>query len=232
MQQNSDFLQLNIDVITENISKVCSVHDVVLVGVTKTVSPEIVNESIARGISVIGENRVQEYLSKIDDYRLVNEDGINICAVHFIGKLQVNKVKYIIDRVSMIESVDSVKLAVEIDKRAGQKGLVMDILLEVNIGEEESKSGFFKEQLASAINQISQLKNVRIQGLMAIVPIVDSERYFKDMQIVFEEMKKEYYNNSKVQFEYLSMGMSSDYYIAIKYGANIVRIGTALYGKR
>lgn len=229
----TNVLKDNLSQITRNIKNVCdnldiSHEDIMIVGVTKTVPPCIVNQSIECGIKVIGENRVQEYLSKVDDYNLKE------CTVHFIGKLQQNKVKYIIDKVSMIESVDSLKLAIEIDKRVRlyNPSMVMDILIEVNIGSEETKAGVSPNELFDVIDDIKSLRGVRIKGLMSIVPASESKEYFEKMGQLFHRAKIKYCNDDMVDMIYLSMGMSKDYDIAIKYGANIVRIGTALYGKR
>lgn len=193
-----------------------------IMAVTKTVPFEIVNTVIEDGISLLGENRVQEFLSKRDFYNKKAE-------VHFIGKLQTNKVKYIISDVTMIESVDNLKLAAEIDKQASRVGRVMDILLEVNIGNEESKSGINVSDVKELASEISHLKNVRIQGLMSIPPIGADESLYEKLYELFNEMK---HNDDGYEMKYLSVGMSNDYPTAVKHGANIVRIGTGLFGNR
>ncbi len=226
-------LQQNYDVLMDNVKSACEqasrdYNDISVVAVTKTVPYEVVNQSFDMGVNIIGENRVQEFLSKYQRYNLDHPNGrIN---VHFIGKLQINKVKYIIDKVDMIESVDSVKLAIIIDRYADSVNRIIDILIEVNIGREETKSGVLVEDLDNVINAIRELEFVRIRGLMAIVPIEDGEIYLKKMQELFLDCKDRF--DGSVDFKYLSMGMSNDYRLAIKYGANIIRIGTALYGKR
>ncbi len=201
-------------------------EDIILLGATKTVPAEAVNYAISKGIRFIGENKVQELLDKWP--KLQGEVGR-----HFIGHLQTNKVKYIIDKVEMIESVDSVKLAQEINKRAAAIGKTMDILLEVNIGAEESKSGFSPNELKEAVRAVSKFENVRIKGLMTIPPIAEGEelkKYFIKMQELFVDIRAE--NIDNVYMDYLSMGMSSDFVEAILCGANIVRVGTSLFGAR
>ena len=195
-----------------------------IMAVTKTVSPERVNYAIGLGIDLLGENRVQEYMDKRESY--------SPAEVHFIGSLQTNKVKYIIDKVSMIHSVDNVKLAAEIDRRAEQHGLVMDILTEINIGEEESKSGISVQSATEFCGEISELKNVRLRGLMCIPPPGCEESVFASMQELFEKIRSNYRNIDNIKFDTLSMGMSGDYTAASKHGATIVRIGSALFGHR
>lgn len=199
-----------------------------IMGVTKTVSPELINHSVGLGVKLLGENRVQEFMDKRDSYDKSAE-------VHFIGRLQTNKVKYIIDKVSMIHSVDSIRLASEISKRAEGCGRIMDILVEINIGGEESKSGISPEQLESFIGETAELGGIRIRGLMTIPPVdIDgsSERYFAEMQELFSGIKAKTSGDSRFLFDTLSMGMSGDFETAIKYGSNIVRIGSLLYGYR
>ena len=197
--------------------------EVRLMAVTKTVTFERVNAAIDDGVTLLGENRVQEYLEKKDFYRPGAE-------VHFIGRLQSNKVKYIINSVSLIHSVDSLKLAAEIDRLAKKNGRCMDILIEVNIGDEESKSGVSENQVRGLISEASKLENINIKGLMTIPPVGESERSFERMQRLFSDLKTEKPDN--VSMDILSMGMSSDYACAVKYGSNIVRIGSGIFGAR
>lgn len=194
-----------------------------IMAVTKTVPYERVNYVINEGITLLGENRVQEYLSKKDFYDKSAE-------VNFIGHLQSNKIKYIIDSVTMIHSVDSIRLAAEINKQAERYEKFMDVLIEVNIGREESKSGIFPEQLEELIYEVAHLKNIRIRGLMTIPPIFQSEESFEKMQTLFNDLQAKRIENT--QIDTLSMGMSSDYALAVKYGSNIVRIGSGLFGTR
>ncbi len=194
-----------------------------IMAVTKTVPPEKINAAVAEGITLLGENRVQEYLSKRAEYRSSAE-------VQFIGHLQTNKVKQIIDKVSLIQSVDSIKLAREIDRLAEKHGRVMDILLEVNIGGEESKSGVAESGLMELAEQAAELKNLRIRGLMAIPPIGAEEALYEEMRKLYEQLKEKALPNA--QIDTLSMGMSGDYETAVKYGSNLIRIGTGLFGAR
>lgn len=190
--------------------------------VTKTVPTEIINKVIECGAGLIGENRVQEYLEKKEAYLPAE--------VHFIGHLQSNKIKYIINSVKCIQSVNSVELAKEINKYAEKNGVVMDILAEVNIGEEESKSGVAPDKLEELILSLSELSSIRVKGLMTIPPKNNSEAYFEKMQILFNDMQSK--STKNVSMDILSMGMSADYVEAIKYGSNIVRIGSGIFGSR
>lgn len=194
-----------------------------LMAVTKTVPYQRVNFAVGEGVTLLGENRVQEYLEKKDFYDKSAE-------VHFIGHLQSNKVKYIIDSVTMIHSVDSIKLASEIDRQAAKAGIVMNVLLEVNIGGEDTKSGVSPEGLRELIYETGELKNIRVKGLMTIPPPGESERSFYKMSGLFSDLRSERFENADM--EILSMGMSADYALAVKYGSNIVRIGSGIFGAR
>ena len=194
-----------------------------IMAVTKTVPFQRVNEAIDEGITLLGENRVQEYLEKKDFYRQDAE-------VHFIGRLQSNKVKYIVNSVSLIHSVDSLKLASEINRLAEKNGLCKDILIEVNIGDEESKSGVPENKVRELISEAAQLENIKIKGLMTIPPVGRSEESFERMQRLFCDLMTEKPDN--VSMDILSMGMSSDYASAVRYGSNIVRIGSGIFGAR
>ncbi len=200
--------------------------DVILLAATKTVDIDTINYAINKGINYVAENRVQELLAKHDKLLPVHE--------HFIGHLQTNKVKDVIERVELIESVDSIKLAKEISKEALKHGKVMDILLEVNIGGEDSKWGFKPQDTLNAVKEIALLDGVRICGLMTIPPICDTDDkarvFFKKMYKLFIDIKDKKIDNSYMNI--LSMGMSDDFDIAIEEGANLVRVGTALFGKR
>ena len=202
-------------------------EDIILLAATKTVSAEHINYAISKGIAYIGENRVQELLSKDD---LVDKSAHR----HFIGHLQTNKVKDVVPRVEMIESVDSLRLAKKISDEAVKCGKVMDILLEVNIGGEESKSGFTPEEVYDAVDEIKKMDGVKVCGIMSIPPVcTDREKqrkYFNHLYDIFIDISTKKLDNSNRL--YLSMGMSSDYDLAIECGANIVRIGTALFGAR
>ena len=202
-------------------------EDVRIMAVTKTVAPELVNVAINNGINLLGENRVQEYLDKKDSY-------IPNTETHFIGHLQTNKVKYIIDKVSMIQSVDSIKLAKEISKCAIKNNLTMDILVEINIGDEESKSGIEAEKAEELVREIAELEAIRVKGIMSIPPICEKKEqsldYFSRLRQIFVDIGAK--NIDNVYMEYLSMGMSQDFEAAIEMGSNIVRIGSALFGQR
>ena len=197
--------------------------NVTLMAVTKTVSADKINFAVEQGVKLLGENRVQEYLEKKDLY---NPDA----EVHFIGHLQSNKVKYIINSVKMIHSVDSIKLASEINRHAELNKLKMDILAEVNIGMEDSKSGLTTAEIMDFAYQVSKMENIHLRGLMIIPPRGGSERYFEMAYRLFDDMKSENINNTDIDI--LSMGMSSDYVEAIKHGSNIVRIGSGIFGAR
>ena len=224
----SDNLKRINENIAEAMAKSGRTDTVRLMGVTKTVDPEVVNFSIEQGVTLLGENRVQEFLGKVDAYEGDPE-------IHFIGSLQTNKVKYIIDKVSMIHSANSVHLIEEINKRAAAAGLTMDILIEVNIGDEDSKSGIPPADVPTLADSIGELGNVRLRGLMAIPPVdVDgsSDRYFAQMQRLFSDLKDKTAGDGRSQVDTLSMGMSGDYVSAIMHGSTIVRIGSVLYGYR
>ncbi|MBQ2274639.1 MAG: YggS family pyridoxal phosphate-dependent enzyme [Clostridia bacterium] len=202
-------------------------EDVILLAATKTVSADKINYAIEKGISYIGENRVQELLSKDDD---INKSAHR----HFIGHLQTNKVKDIVPRVEMIESVDSLRLATAIGKEAVKCGKTMDILLEINIGGEESKSGFSANEIENALEEITKIEGICVKGIMSIPPVcVNREKqreYFTQLHKIFVDISRKKLDNSNII--YLSMGMSQDYDLAIECGANIVRIGTSLFGAR
>ncbi|MCI8631690.1 MAG: YggS family pyridoxal phosphate-dependent enzyme [Firmicutes bacterium] len=201
--------------------------DVLLCAVTKTHPASEINEAIDAGITDIGENKVQEILDKYDDVKPVRW--------HMIGHLQTNKVKYIIDKVSLIHSVDSYKLAVEIDRRAAQHGIVMDILIQVNSALEESKFGITAEETDSLIAEILEnCPHVKIRGLMCIAPFSenagDVAGYFRIVKEIYDKYAGA--PRTGLDFKYLSMGMSNDFETAIAEGSNLIRIGTAIFGAR
>lgn len=202
-------------------------EDVILIAVSKTYDTKYINEAIDEGIKNIGENKVQEIQEKFENVKPVKW--------HMIGHLQTNKVKYIIDKVSMIHSVDSLKLAKEIDKRAGEKGIVMDILIQVNPAMEESKFGVETSQAEALAMQIRQdCQNIRVCGLMSVVPYDEDpekvRKYFKQVKEIYDKLKEN--KQIKLDFKYLSMGMSHDFQVAIEEGANMIRVGTAIFGAR
>lgn len=201
--------------------------DITLVGVTKTVDADSINEAISYGIENIGENKVQEIMDKYDK---INKN-VNW---HMIGHLQTNKVKYIIDKVDLIHSLDRMSLAKEINKRAKSESIIKDVLIQVNIAEEETKFGLKKEEVIPFIESILDFKNIRVKGLMTIAPFSENPEevrfVFRDLRNLGYEIEKKNYEN--LEMKYFSMGMTNDYKVAIEEGANIVRIGTAIFGKR
>ena len=227
MMNNNDlaYIDENLRIIRERCAEAkdkyrSSDDDIRIMAVTKTVAPEAVNHAVELGIGLLGENRVQEYLSKADFYDKSAE-------VQFIGHLQTNKVKYIINSVSMIQSVDSLKLGQEISRLAVKNGRVMDILCEVNIGGEDSKSGIAPDGLDELMDGLSELEGIRIRGLMTIPPPSDSDIFLGRMKELYDKVSSE-----RKGMDTLSMGMTHDYAEAIKYGSTLVRIGTGLFGAR
>lgn len=199
-----------------------------LIAVTKTVDAARINEAISYGVTAIGENKVQELLSKYD---ALDKDGVEI---HFIGTLQRNKVKYIIDKVDLIQSVDSEKLALTIDKCANSIGKVQDILVEVNVSGEESKSGVAPDELIPLLEKLSRLANVKVRGLMCIPSPEtfrgENKKFFDAMCKMVVDIEAKTIDN--ISMDILSMGMSADYETALECGSTMVRIGTKIFGKR
>ena len=200
---------------------------VTLCAATKTQSSDTIRAAIAAGITVCGENRVQELTAHLDDFAY---DG---AAVHFIGHLQTNKVKFVVGRVELIESVSSQKLLEAIEAQAAKLNLIQDILLEVNIAGEESKSGFAPAEVPEAARQAAALPHVRLRGLMAIPPVSaapgGNRPWFRQMQKLYVDIRAGLEDN---RIDILSMGMSADYPDAVAEGATLVRVGTALFGPR
>lgn len=198
-----------------------------LIAVTKTVDVETIKEAIELGVTDIGENKVQELEKKIE------EIGDNV-DYHMIGHLQTNKVKYIIDKVKLIHSLDRKSLVKELNKRAKQNNLVIDALVQVNVAEEETKFGLEVSQVLPFIEKVLEFENIRIRGLMTMAPHTDDEKVlrqvFRTMYELQEEIKAHNYEN--LSMDYLSMGMTNDYEIAIEEGSNMVRVGTAIFGGR
>lgn len=205
-------------------------ESVSLCAATKMNTADKVREAISAGVKICGENRVQELCEK---YEQGAYEGAHL---HFIGHLQKNKVRHVVGKAELIHSVDSYELAREIDKRASALGIVQDILIEVNIGEEEAKSGVFAGELESLIEQIAGFGHIRLLGLMAIPPICASAEenriYFRKMRKLFVDIEQKKYDNSNVCMQVLSMGMSADYEVAVEEGANLVRVGTSIFGAR
>ena len=200
-------------------------EDIKLIAVTKTYPIEAMNEAIRLGVTDIGENKPQEIRDKFDNVSPVNW--------HLIGHLQTNKVKYIIDRCTLVHSVDSIKLMAEIDRQAQDHNRDIDILIQVNISGEESKSGIAPDELPLLLEYAKNLTNTHVKGLMTIAPKCDIDevsRHFSNMKELFDQTAKQSYRN--VTMTELSMGMSSDFEAAIKHGATMVRIGSLIFGPR
>ncbi len=233
MERSLTDIKYNYDFINEKIAEAAmkagkTRDDITFLSATKTVEPEYINYAISLGLSYIGENKVQELLSKYDQYNLEN------CSLQFIGHLQSNKVRQIVGKVDLIQSIDSMKLAKEVSKCSLKNNITSDILVEVNIGKEENKSGVMPEMLEELVEEISTLPAVNVKGLMTIPPICEKKdeirRYFEKMNRLFLDISSKKLDN--VSMDILSMGMSSDYYEAILEGASMVRIGSALFGNR
>ncbi len=223
----------NIAAVRENIARAAAAagrdaDEILLIGATKTNDAQRVREAIAAGLPACGENRVQELLEK-------NAAGAYAGAeLHFIGTLQKNKVKYLVGTVKLIHGADSVALMAEISRQALKRGLRQDILLEINTGGEASKSGFSPAALPAALEAAAALPGIFVRGLMTVPPIcrVPEENlpYFRLLQQLFIDNSEKKYDN--VRMDFMSMGMSADYEAAIACGANMVRIGTAIFGRR
>lgn len=226
IKENLNYIRNNIKKSTEKSNR--KENDVMLLAVTKTVDVDAIQEAIDNGITNVGENKPQELARKYD----VLGDKVNW---HLIGSLQTNKVKYIIDKVYMIHSLDREVLCEEIQKRAEKINRTINCLVQVNISKEESKHGLEQENVLEFIENVSkQYKNIRIRGLMTMAPFTEDEetvrsvfKGLKDLSINIEQK-----NIPNVSMEYLSMGMSNDYEIAIEEGSTIVRVGTSIFGER
>ncbi len=205
-----------------------SPEDITVIAVSKTVDAERAREAVEGGLVNLGENRVQELVSK---YEQLSDIGVKW---HLIGNLQKNKVKYIIDKTTLIHSVENLELANEINKRAQKNNIISNVLIELNIGEEESKFGLDEENVYSFVKDMEQFENIKVLGLMTVAPFSENP---EDIRWVFKKMKGIYDKISgmklkNTEMKYLSMGMTNDFEIAIEEGANIVRIGTAVFGAR
>ena len=203
-----------------------SINDITLVAVSKTKPAEYLLEAQKCGQNIFGENKVQEIMQKYD----IVKDA----EWHMIGHLQKNKVKYIIDKVKMIHSLDSFELAEEIDKRAKKNNIIIPVLVQINIGREDTKSGIYEEELDTFLQKLTNFENILVSGIMTIPPRADNKLktrdYFKKTKALFDNMKGFKADNFNVR--YLSMGMTADFDIAIEEGANIVRVGTGIFGER
>ncbi len=227
-----DFLA-NYDIIMERVAKAASLsgrtaEDIHVLAATKTVPHELITFATEHGIHLIGENKAQELNEKYPYYQLPREN------IHFIGHLQTNKVTSVVGKVGMIQSVDSIRLAKEIAKRSSNLGMNTDILIEVNVGNEQNKSGISPEQAIPFLEEISGLNGICVKGLMTIPPITEtpdqSRQFFSIISSLAVDIREKNIHN--VNMDYLSMGMSADYYEAILEGSNMIRIGSLLFGKR
>lgn len=225
-------LQENLAYVEANIQRVCkekqiSREDVTLIAVSKTKPVEMLQEIYDAGCREFGENKVQEL---VDKYEVLPKD----IHWHMIGHLQRNKVKYIIGKVALIHSVDSLRLAETIEKESAKKNLVTDILIEVNMAREESKFGVLPEEIFDLLEELSKMKHIHVKGLMTVAPFVDNPRKNSD---IFAKMHKlsvdiESKNIDNIIMSILSMGMTNDYEVALEEGANMIRVGTAIFGER
>jgi pyridoxal phosphate enzyme (YggS family) len=223
----------NIDDIVKRIEDTCkkvgrNPNDITVIAVSKTVESERAREAFEAGINNLGENRVQELVKKYDELKDLDIKW------HMIGHLQKNKVKYIIDKTVLIHSVESLSLAEEINKRAEKNNLIANVLVELNIGEEDSKFGIKEESVYDFILSLEKFENLRVVGLMTVAPFCENP---EDVRWVFKKMKYIYdkistMNLRNTEMKYLSMGMTNDFEIAIEEGSNIIRIGTAIFGAR
>ncbi len=224
IKENLDIINANITAAAEKSGR--KREDILLLAVSKTVDVPRIKEAVELGLAELGENKPQEINRKYPEIENVKW--------HQIGHLQTNKVKYIIDKVCLIHSLDSLRLAEEINKRAEKENIDMDVLIEVNISGDEAKHGIPPDEAESLALAVSKLPRVRVKGLMTVAPFVeDAEEnrgYFRAMKKLFVDIQAKNYDN--IDMKYLSMGMTNDYIIAIEEGANIVRIGTGIFGER
>ncbi|MBO5952807.1 MAG: YggS family pyridoxal phosphate-dependent enzyme [Oscillospiraceae bacterium] len=202
--------------------------DILLCAATKMNNADAVRQAIAAGVDCCGENRVQELTAKLAEKAYAG------APIHFIGRLQTNKVKQVVGRVSLIQSVDRLKLLQAIQTEAARQGIVQDILLEINIGREESKGGFLVEELPTLLPKMGEFPNIFVRGLMAIPPICkissNNDKFFHEMCNLSVDISSKKYDN--VCVDILSMGMSDDYESAIRCGSTMIRVGTAIFGAR
>ena len=203
-------------------------NDIQLCAATKMNDADAVRQAIAAGVDCCGENRVQELTAKLA------QNAYEGAPIHFIGRLQTNKVKQVVGRVSLIHSVDRMNLLEAIQKEAARQGIKQDILLQVNIGHEDSKGGFWEDELMNILPDMSKFSNICIKGLMAIPPICENssanDKFFQKMYNLSVDISLKKYDN--VSMDIMSMGMSDDYISAIRFGSTMIRVGTAIFGAR
>ena len=203
-------------------------EEILLCAATKMNDADAVRQAIAAGVDCCGENRVQELTQKL------SQDAYRGAPVHFIGHLQTNKVKQVVGKVDLIQSVDSLRLLEAVNREAARQGIIQNILLEINIGKEESKSGFSQEEIWEVLDKFPLYSNVNLQGLMAIPPILqnsgDNDKFFQEMYNLSVDITAKKSDN--ISMGILSMGMSDDYGSAIRCGSTMIRVGTAIFGHR
>ncbi len=225
-----EIIKNNLEIINEKIKKAAlkanrNPQEIKLVAVTKTATIEQIKEAISAGVKIIGENKVQEAKEK---YQILSAD----IEWHLVGHLQTNKVKYAVEIFDLIHSVDSIKLAKEIDRRSLQFGMITNVLVEVNVSGEETKYGIKPEEVEPFLKEISEFSRTRVRGLMTIAPIAEDKEevrpYFRKLRELFKEIKSK--NIKNVKMDYLSMGMTEDFEVAVEEGANMVRIGRGIFG--
>ncbi len=223
----SAVIQENVRALLRQVSELAPDREITVVAATKTRTPEEIQAARAAGITAAGENRVQELSEKLPKGAY---DGL---ARHFIGHLQTNKVNKVVGNVELIESVDSVHLLDAIDKQAAKRGMIQDVLAEINIGGEEAKSGMAPEQLDAFLDYAAEKTHIRVLGLMTVAPKAENVllcQYFTKMHKLFVDKSRD--NCDNIRMVYLSMGMSGDYAQALRCGANMIRIGTGIFGPR
>ena len=223
----------NVAIIKDNITKAAisagrDPKNILLCAATKMNDANAVRQAIAAGVDCCGENRVQELTEKLA------QNAYDGAPIHFIGRLQTNKVKQVVGKVSLIHSVDRLNLLDAVQKEAARQGIIQDILLQVNIGHEESKGGFYEDELMELLPDMGKFPNIRVQGLMAIPPICENptgnDKFFQKMYNLSVDIRAKKYDNVFVNI--MSMGMSDDYISAIRYGSTMIRVGTAIFGAR
>ena len=233
MENIYSYVAENVKRVQNEIAEACIKYgrdpkEVILMGVSKTQPIEKLEVAYNAGITLFGENRVQELTQKLSDNAYEGAD------IHFIGHLQTNKVKQVVGKVSLIQSVDSLRLLEAIAKEAARQGIRQDILLEINIGDEESKSGLDRDEICQMLEKVAVTPSIRVRGLMAIPPICqnpgDNNKFFEEMCNLSVDIMRKKYDN--VCMEILSMGMSDDYADAIAHGSTMIRVGTAIFGAR
>ena len=232
MSMENDYIRDNIEVILQRVEAAAHksgrrAEDIKVIVVTKTVDESRIIKALENGLYDLGENRVQELCDK---YEKIDKR----CNWHLIGHLQTNKVKFVVDKVKMIHSLDRMELALEIQKRAEKAGRIIEVLVQVNIAEEESKFGMEKKMVSDFLKEIGKFPNIKVKGLMTIAPLSQNS---EEIRWVFTELRKLHIditqeNIDNIDMDYLSMGMSNDFEAAIEEGSNMVRIGTAIFGKR